>query len=154
MAEIHNITNKDALRDKIHEIHNFLRNNGAGYGMNALKMFNVLYGLKKIEENNLLDKVNLKRPECDFSFLLNLAEANKTEELHDILMRIVIPSIYSSKISDLLYYDIPMNIKSSVFAHIIKEINKITIIEKTCNVLLSGKIYEYFIGRDESAISE
>ena len=36
----------------------------------------------------------------------------------------------------------------------IKEINKITLIEKTCNVLLSGKIYEYFIGRDESAISE
>ena len=40
------------------------------------------------------------------------------------------------------------------FSYLIKEIEKITIIEKTCNVLLSGKIYEYFIGRDESAISE
>ena len=49
-----NISNKEALRDKIHEIHNYLRNNGAGYGMNALKVFNLLYGLKKIEENNLL----------------------------------------------------------------------------------------------------
>ena len=41
---------KEALKDKIHEIHNYLRNNGAGYGMNALKVFNILYGLKKLEE--------------------------------------------------------------------------------------------------------
>jgi len=52
-----NITNREALKEKIHEIHNFLRNNGAGYGMNALKVFNIFYGLKKIEENNLFDKV-------------------------------------------------------------------------------------------------
>jgi len=25
------ITNKNALKDKIHEIHNFIRNSGAGY---------------------------------------------------------------------------------------------------------------------------
>ena len=43
-----NVSNKEALKDKIHEIHNYLRNNGAGYGMNALKVFNLLYGLKKI----------------------------------------------------------------------------------------------------------
>ena len=35
-----NVSNKEALKDKIHEIHNYLRNNGAGYGMNALKVFN------------------------------------------------------------------------------------------------------------------
>jgi len=46
--ETMSISNKDALKDKIHEIHNFLRNNGAGYGMNALKVFNIIYGLKKI----------------------------------------------------------------------------------------------------------
>ena len=39
-----NISNKEALKEKIHEIHNFLRNNGAGYGMNALKVFNIFYG--------------------------------------------------------------------------------------------------------------
>ena len=66
-----NVSNKEALKDKIHEIHNYLRNNGAGYGMNALKVFNLLYGLKKIEEKNLLDKVKLKRPECEFSYLLH-----------------------------------------------------------------------------------
>ena len=149
-----NVSNKEALKDKIHEIHNYLRNNGAGYGMNALKVFNFLYGLKKIEEKNLLDKVNLKRPDCEFSHLLKLANENKDENLAELILGDVSTSIYHSDIADLLFYEIPINIKSSVFAHLIKEIDKITVIEKTCNVLLSGKIYEYFIGRDESAISE
>jgi restriction endonuclease S subunit len=148
-----NISNKEALKDKIHEIHNYLRNNGAGYGMNALKVFNLLYGLKKIEENKLLDKVNLKRPDCEFSYLLKKANDNKDEELTELILGSVSTSIYKSNISELLFYEIPSNIKSSVFAHLIKEIDKIIIIEKTCNVLLSGKIYEYFIGR-ESQISE
>ena len=149
-----NVSNKEALKDKIHEIHNYLRNNGAGYGMNALKVFNLLYGLKKIEENKLLDKVNLKRPDCEFSYLLKIANENKDEQLTELILGSVSTSIYKSNISELLFYEIPTNIKSSVFAHLIKEIDKITVIEKTCNVLLSGKIYEYFIGRDESAISE
>lgn len=149
-----NVSNKEALKDKIHEIHNYLRNNGAGYGMNALKVFNLLYGLKKIEEKKLLDKVNLKRPDCEFSHLLKIANENKDEQLTELILDSVSTSIYKSNISELLFYEIPSNIKSSVFAHLIKEIEKITVIEKTCNVLLSGKIYEYFIGRDESAISE
>jgi len=154
MEKSQNVSNKEALKDKIHEIHNYLRNNGAGYGMNALKVFNLLYGLKKIEEKKLLDKVNLKRPDCEFSHLLKLANENKDEDLAELILGSVSTSIYHSNISDLLFNEIPPNIKSYVFAHLIKEINKITIIEKTCNVLLSGKIYEYFIGRDESAISE
>jgi restriction endonuclease S subunit len=154
VEQSNNVSNKEALKDKIHEIHNYLRNNGAGYGMNALKVFNLLYGLKKIEEKKLLDKVKLKRPDCDFSFLLKIANENKDEELTELILGSVSTSIYKSNISELLFYEIPTNIKSSVFAHLIKEIDKITIIEKTCNVLLSGKIYEYFIGRDESAISE
>jgi restriction endonuclease S subunit len=148
------ITNKDALKDKIHEIHNFLRNNGAGYGMNALKVFNIIYGLKKIEENNLLDKVNLKRPECEFSHLLKLANENKDEQITELIFNTILPSIFKSNIKDLLFYKIPNNIKSSIFSQLVKEIENITIIEKTCNVLLSGKIYEYFVGRDASAISE
>ena len=153
MEESNSISNRDALKDKIHEIHNFLRNNGAGYGMNALKVFNILYGLKKIEENNLLDKVNLQRPICEFSHLLKLANENKDEELAELIFGGILTSI-SQSIRDLLFYEIPQNIKGSVFVYLVKEINKITMIEKTCNVLLSGKIYEYFIGRDESAISE
>ena len=148
------VSNKESLKDKIHEIHNYLRNNGAGYGMNALKVFNIIYGLKKIEENELLDKVNLKKPDCEFSYLLKLANDNQDERLAELIFGNVLQSIYESELKDLLFYEIPKNIRGSVLVFLIKEINKITIIEKTCNVLLSGKIYEYFIGRDESAISE
>ena len=76
MTENEIISNKEALKDKIHEIHNFLRNNGAGYGMNALKVFNIIFGLKKIEENNLFDKVGLN-PVCKFSNLLEMANKKK-----------------------------------------------------------------------------
>jgi type I restriction-modification system DNA methylase subunit len=154
IEQSHSVSNKEALKDKIHEIHNYLRNNGAGYGMNALKVFNIIYGLKKIEENNLLDRVSLRKPDCEFSYLLQLANENKGEELAALIFGNVLQSICESELRDLLFYEIPQNIRGSVFVYLIKEINKITIIEKTCNVLLSGKIYEYFIGRDESAISE
>ena len=149
-----NITNREALKDKIHEIHNYMRNNGVGYGMNALKVFNILYGLKKIEENNLLNKVDLKRPECEFSYLLKLANDGKDEKLASIIYNEALDSIFNGKLRNMLYYDIPRNIKSIVFAHLIKEIDKLSSIEKACNVQLSGKIYEYFIGRDKTAISE
>jgi len=154
IEQTNSVSNKEALKDKIHEIHNYLRNNGAGYGMNALKVFNIIYGLKKIEENGLLDKVSLKQPDCEFSYLLKLANENNDEQLADLIFGNVLQSICDSEIKELLFYEIPQNIRGSVFVYLIKEIDKITIIEKTCNVLLSGKIYEYFIGRDESAISE
>ena len=153
-TEMSAASNKEALKNKIHEIHNYLRNNGAGYGMNALKVFNIIYGLKKIEECGLLGKVSLKRPECEFSYLLGLANSNKEEELAELIFGDVLGSICESELRELLFYEIPKNIRGSVFVYLLKEINKITVIEKTCNVLLSGKIYEYFIGRDESAISE
>ena len=154
IEESNSISNREALKDKIHEIHNYLRNNGAGIGMNALKVFNILYGLKKIEEKGIIDVVNLKRPDCEFSHLLHLAEQNECEKLAELIFRNVLDSIRESELNYILFYEIPQNIKSSTFAYLIKEINKITLIEKTCNELLSGKIYEYFIGRDESAISE
>ena len=67
---------------------------------------------------------------------------------------IFLDSINESPIKMLLLYEVPRSIKGHTYSYLIKEIDKITIIEKTCNVLLSGKIYEYFIGRDETAISE
>ena len=51
------ITNNDDLRDKIHEIHNYMRNNGIGYGLSSLKVFNFLYGLMKVEGYELTDKI-------------------------------------------------------------------------------------------------
>lgn len=148
------ITNREALREKIHEIHNYIRNHGAGYGMNGLKLFNVLYGLKKIEEKGLLDKTRLKRPECEFSYLLHLATSGEDETLSRTILKDVLDSLYESDLKGFLYYDLSRHLKSSIFAYLIKEIEQITRIEETCNVLLSGKIYEYFVGRDESAISE
>ena len=149
-----NPSNKEALRDHIHEIHNYLRNNGAGYGMNALKVFNIFYGLKKIEIKGLLDKVKLKKKECEFSYLLSLANENKEELLAQVVFGDVLQSLCDSELREWLFYEIPQGIRGRVFAYLLKEIDKIPTIEKTCNVLLSGKIYEYFIGRDDTAISE
>lgn len=148
------ISNREALKEKIHSIHNFLRNNGAGYGMNALRVFNLLYGLKKIEESNLFNKCNFKNDKCKFSYLLHLANENKDEELAETILSTVLQSINKSTVRDLLLYPIPPTIKGNVFSYLIKEIDSITLIENKSNVLLSGKIYEYFIGRDASAISE
>jgi hypothetical protein len=148
------ISNKEALRDKIHEIHNYMRNHGIGYGMNALKTFNVLYGLKKIEDGGLIDTCGLKHPYCEFSYMVQLANDAKHEELTECILRHALNSIDNSPLRHLLFYEIPMNVKASVFSWLVKEIDKVGLIEKTCNVLLSGKIYEYFIGRDETAISE
>jgi type I restriction enzyme S subunit len=153
MEKQNSISNKEALKDKIHEIHNYLRNNGAGYGMNALKVFNILYGLKKIDDKGLNDVVGLD-PRCTFQDLLSLANNNKDEELAEFIINDVLDAINASKIKNFLFYEIPRNMKGSVFSHLVREIDSITRIEESCNVLLSGKIYEYFIGRDESAISE
>uniref|UniRef100_A0A6C0EI08 site-specific DNA-methyltransferase (adenine-specific) n=1 Tax=viral metagenome TaxID=1070528 RepID=A0A6C0EI08_9ZZZZ len=148
------ISNKEALKDKIHDIHNYIRNNGGGYGMNALKLFNIIYGLKKIEENNLIDQSKLERPCCEFSNLLKMATENKNEELVEIIQDKVLDSLAKSSIREILFYEIPKNISGSVFSYLIKEIEHISEIEKATNTQLCGKIYEYFIGRDQSAISE
>jgi type I restriction-modification system DNA methylase subunit len=153
-SQNHVISNSDALRDKIHSIHNYLRNHGAGYGMNALKVFNILYGLKKIEENGLIDRVKLKRPQCEFSYLLKLANQHQNEELCSVILKDVLDSIYASELNYFLFYEIPKDLRANVFQTLVKEINQITLIEKSCHVQLSGKIYEYFIGRDDTAISE
>ena len=145
------ISNKDALRDKIHEIHNYLRNNGVGYGMNALKVFNIFYGLKKIEDNNLFEILELNE-EIKFSKLLQLANEEKGLELYILIYDVILTDIKAH--FPLIFYEISENIKTAVFIHLIKQINQISQIEESCNVLLSGNIYEYFIGRDESAISE
>ncbi len=151
------ITNKNALKDKIHEIHNFIRNSGAGYGTTALKIFNLIYGLKRIEEFNLIDKLNLKRPECEFSYLVQMAKSydvKKDEMILELLTGVILDNILTSSINHILFYEIPRNIKSSIYSQLILEIDTLSRIEKTSNVLLSGKVYEYFIGRDRSAISE
>ena len=147
-----NISNKEALKEKIHEIHNFLRNNGAGYGMNALKVFNIFYGLKRIEENDLFNKLDLSE-ECKFSYLLEKSKGDD-DELCDIVYEQVLDSLSHSSLKYFLFYEIPRNMKGKIFSHLINELDKLTGIEKSSGEQLTGKIYEYFIGRDRQAISE
>jgi restriction endonuclease S subunit len=146
------ISNREALRDKIHEIHNFLRNNGAGYGMNALKIFNLLYGLMKIEDMGYIERSGLN-DSCRFSHLLQRAQENP-EKLVDGLIGPVLDAIKMSPLNNFLFYEIPRNMKASVYAELMNIMKELSTIETTYKVQLSGKIYEYFVGRDESAISE
>jgi len=150
------ITNSDDLREKIHEIHNYMRNNGIGYGLTSLKVFNLFYGLMKIEEYGLNEAIGLNNEKCKFSYLLNLVnEPNKKDDLISILYNETLEHIFNNdNIKVLLGYNIPLDLKTGVYKYLINEINLIKDIEKTSKEQLSGKIYEYFVGRDQSAISE
>ena len=142
------ITNNDDLRDKIHEIHNYMRNNGIGYGLSSLKVFNFLYGLMKVEGYGLTDKIK-------FSELLELANvgSNKISETLDKYLTIICED-ENPQIKELLFYEIPDDIRDEVYNNLIIEIHNIKNVEKSSQELLSGKIYEYFVGRDQTAISE
>jgi type I restriction-modification system DNA methylase subunit len=150
------ITNSDDLREKIHEIHNYMRNNGIGYGLTSLKVFNLFYGLMKIEEYGLNEAIGLNNEKCKFSYLLKLVnDPNKNDDLISTLYNETLDSIYENEnIKVLLGYNIPLDLKTGVYKYLINEINLIKDIEKSTKEQLSGKIYEYFVGRDQSAISE
>ena len=149
-----NITNSDSLKQHIHSIHNYLRNHGGGYGLSALKIFNIFYGIKKLEEHGLNEMIGLSE-EYWFSYLLKMSKEMTDEEFNHHIVNGLLNELYEKPLlKDFLFYEIPKNIKSDVFRYLIGEINDITRIEKESNVLLSGKVYEYFVGRDESAISE
>ena len=103
------ITNSDDLRVKIHEIHNYMRNNGIGYGLSSLKVFNFLYGLMKIEEFNNDNKDNLVK----FSTLLEMANeySNMT---NDKLQKYLDIIIGDEKLRQLVFYEIPIDIRDVV----------------------------------------
>jgi len=147
------MSSKDSARQQIHEIHNYLRNNGVGYGMNALKLFTLFYGLKKIEMNGHFEKTGLDEC-CRFSKILNEFEEDE-ENAFIILNRQVLKSIHNNpKIKYIIFSLISDNIKASVIYELLKKIEILVNEEKKYNFQLAGKIYEYFIGRDQTAISE
>lgn len=155
-----NITNSDDLREKIHEIHNYMRNNGIGYGLTSLKVFNLFYGLMKIEEYGLNEAIGLNDKECKFSYLLNLINnPDEKNKFINILNNKTLNIIYdttntTNDVNLLIGYNIPIDLKPDVYKYLMNEINSIKDIEKSSKEQLSGKIYEYFVGRDQSAISE
>ena len=44
---------REQLKDYIHSIHDLIRNSGSGYGMTALKIFNIFYSLKLLENKSI-----------------------------------------------------------------------------------------------------
>ena len=172
------VTNED-LKDFIHGIHNFMRNNGFGYGKRALETFNFFYGLKLIE--NKLDAMNFSENEKEkikyreifnYKNLIKLAEKRKmefygitntqaiTDKLEDIIANLEKFNIRGDPrepIYKYIYHDIPNrknSIKEEKWYKLIKMINKLPVGYEKGRVNLSGKVYEYFIGKDKSALSD
>jgi type I restriction-modification system DNA methylase subunit len=169
------ITTKEQLRDHIHSIHDYLRNCGAGYGMTAMKIFMIFYGLKIIEP--IIDKTPLDPKICKFSEIIKNANKkygpkSKIEKDNpisnfidvDILDEICKDSCQSKEynLGFYMFHQIPKNLRDDVWIQVIKYIDEIPTnknktgdkIDEKFDVDLSGKVYEYFIGRDATAISE
>jgi len=146
------IATKEDLKEKIHEIHNFLRNNGVGYGMNALKVFNLFYGLARVEEKNLYKHIDLN-PECKFSTLLDIVERNDSNSLFTKVDEFQ-TMLTESTVEQYILFELPGSIKYDTLSHLIREVDYLIKTEKKLNMQLVGKLYEYFVGRDKSAISE
>lgn len=145
-------SNKDTLRDMVHSIHNFLRNNGVGYGMNALKIFNLFYGLKKIEDNGHFEKTGLL-DNCKFSEIKKKFKEDIEIGLENLLFEVLQELYNNNKMKEILFTPIPETIPANTIKTLINMIEKLVSIEET-HFQLTGKIYEYFIGRDATAISE
>ncbi len=169
------ITNKESLRDYIHGIHDYLRNNGAGYGMTALKMFNVFYGLMVIENNEELFQKLFQPDEEEimkgltidnfrFSNLFGMAkkvDKNLIQPIDFELLKTIDEHILdklakknNNLLREFIFYEIPKDLQAYVYAELILRIDSIKNIEAKNNLQLSGKVYEYVVGRDSTAISE
>jgi type I restriction-modification system DNA methylase subunit len=170
------INTKEQLKSHIHKIHNFIRNSGAGYGLDALKIFNFFYGLKVLEP--VWDEYDLKS--AKFSKLVDMANKADTPEkelrIHDELFgnsynendkKYRQGSLYelndNKELRKMLVSKINDALKTNFYKQIILEINKIPtvnnkqktdIIGNKFDVDIKGKTYEYFIGRDKQAISD
>lgn len=161
------ISTKEQLKSHIHKIHNLIRNSGAGYGLDALKLFNFFYGLKILEPH--WEQFELKSKK--FSELVKLCKKSLNDEsnpkildalfnkntgcLYEINNKKDLRNIFITKINE--------GLKTNFYKQLILEINKIPtindkkntdIINEKFDVDIKGKTYEYFIGRDKNAISD
>jgi len=161
---------RDDLRDYIHSIHNFIRNNGAGYGQTGVKIFSVFYGLKLIQP--YLDTFGFSKEQkeiLDFNILVEKAKKAKKEKnnnsgltgyidnyILDILYKLKTDSDNPNhKLGHFICYAIPRDLKDTFWDDLILKINKVPVgYKKERKVNLSGKVWEYFVGRDSTAISE
>ena len=154
---------KEELKDYIHDIHNFIRNNGAGYGKTGMKIFNIFYGLKLIEPH--LDSLNLGISDDDkeiLKFSNLIKKAKKKDNITKYIDKQILHVLAHFKndllvVRKLLFHEIPKELTDNFWCELINQINSIPVgycKDNESKVNLSGKVYEYFIGRDKSAISE
>jgi type I restriction enzyme S subunit len=164
------ISTKEQLKDHIHSIHDFLRNFGAGYGMTAMKIFMIFYGLKIIEP--IIHKTKLNPDICKFSNIIKNAKKKhkkKDNPLSTFIDEDILDDITKMECRDkkfniawYMFHQIPRGLSDKVWKQVIKYIDEIPTnknrnskkINDTFDVDMSGKVYEYFIGRDDTAISE
>lgn len=156
------ITRED-LRDYIHDIHNFLRNNGCGYGQTGLKIFNVFYGIKLIKP--YLKSLNLtpnQEKYLDWDILVK--KSKETGEIIKYIDEQVLEELFNLKnkkddknhnLGKFLFYQIPRDLKDNIWKELIRKIDILPVgFQKDRKVNLSGKVYEYFCSQDATAISE
>ena len=162
------ITTREQLKSHIHSIHDYIRNSGAGYSMTAMKIFIFFYGLKIIEPR-------LKKLKLDITPFSELVKLAKKKKANEILCKIIdeeketgilydLHGIKDFNLKEIIFYRIPEDLKEEFYVEIVKLVNQIPtnsndMIEDSetgdiYDVDVSGKLYEYFIGRDQTAISE
>ena len=162
------ITTREQLKSHIHSIHDYIRNSGAGYSMTAMKIFIFFYGLKIIEPR-------LKKLKLDITPFSELVKLAKKKKANEILCKIIdeeketgilydLHGIKDFNLKEIIYYRIPEDLREDFYVEIVKLVNQIPtnsndMIEDSesgdiYDVDVSGKLYEYFIGRDQTAISE
>ena len=158
--------NKEDLRDYIHSIHDDLRNSGAGYGQTGLKIFSVFYGLKLIKPNlNKLKLTDKQKKILDWDELVkkvNNINENNRGEIIEYIDKDVLEVLWKLKNDEknelgyFIFHQIPRDLKDDVWKKLILKIDKIPVgyNKDGGSVNLSGKVWEYFVGRDKTAISE
>jgi type I restriction-modification system DNA methylase subunit len=153
--------NKEDLRDYIHSIHDDLRNSGAGYGQTGLKIFSVFYGLKLIKPNlNKLKLTDKQKKTLDWDELVK--KANDKGEIIKYIDEEVLEVLWKLKDEEknelgyFIFHQIPRDLKDDVWKKLILKIDKIPVgyNKDGGSINLSGKVWEYFVGRDKTAISE
>ena len=153
--------NKEDLRDYIHSIHDDLRNSGAGYGQTGLKIFSVFYGLKLIKPNlNKLKLTDKQKKTLDWDELVKKANDKGEiikyidEEILEVLWKL--KNEEKNELGYFIFHQIPRDLKDDVWKKLILKIDKIPVgyNKDGGSVNLSGKVWEYFVGRDKTAISE
>lgn len=160
ITKIQQLTEKDKVQDFFHGIHNYMRNNGIGYGMDALKVFSLFFGLMSIEQKPKCLKLLKFDNKFIFSNILKYCEKESREDIYTFINKDLLDYLANDENNcrNLFFFEISKEIPGKILRDFIN--NKIKPLQKyithntNTNIQLNGKIYEYFIGRDKNNIEE